>query len=118
MKKINSLIAVLGMLALASAAFGAEIVDIAWDQSNLETLRSFDAAAVARFLNSGLVEPPFVAPVEENGDFSTAEAGNIQEFTWANLSGNNQYQLVVVFGPLGSGGVNRLSSTAGTPPGR
>ena len=110
MKKMTSLIAVLGMLALASAAFGAEIADIAWDQSNLETLHSFDAAAVARFLNSGLVERPFLGrPDEENGEPARVTADEAAEFTWANLSGNNHYQLVVVFPPLGSAGVNNMS---------
>jgi len=68
MKKMNPLIAILGMLAFASAAFGAEIADISWDQSNLETLRSFDKAAVARFLNSGLVERPFTGRVNPAND--------------------------------------------------
>ncbi len=70
MKKMLLLIGGLGMLALASAAFGAEIGDISWDQSNLETLRSFDAAAVARFLNSGLVEQTLIASV--HGSDATA----------------------------------------------
>ncbi len=105
MKKIA--IAVLGMLALASAAFGAEIADIAWDQSNLETLRSFDKAAVARFLESE-VEKLAIDPLP-NGRFDeNVTAGDIQEFTWANLFGGPRYQLVVVSGPLGSGGVNYL----------
>ena len=62
MKKI--LIAVLGILALASGAFAAELADIAWDQSNLETLRSFDKADVARFLDS---EPSRTLPLTGRG---------------------------------------------------
>jgi hypothetical protein len=89
MKKI--LIAGLGMLALVSAAFGAEIADIAWNQSNIETLRSFGKADVARFLNSGLV-----ARIGSAGDSDDTTPDDIQEFTWADLSGNHQDQLVMV----------------------
>ncbi len=111
MRKMNLLIGILGMLALASAAFGAEIADIAWDQSNLETLHSFDKAAVARFLNSGLVQRPFTGRVNPDNDeeFDIVRAGDVEGFSWANLSGNNQYQLVVVFQPLGSSGANSMA---------
>jgi len=47
MRKMNLLITAVGTLMLASVAFGAEIADIAWDKSNLETLHSFGAEAVA-----------------------------------------------------------------------
>ena len=105
MKKMHLVILILGMLVLASAAFGGEIAEIAWDQSNIETLRSFDSEAIARFLNSGLVEQPVLARADED----SVTAGDIQEFTWANLSGDNQYQLVIVFPSLGSRAVNSLS---------
>jgi len=41
------------LIALASASFTltAGIAEIPWNQSNIETLRSFDKAAVVRFLN-------------------------------------------------------------------
>ena len=107
MKKRNLLISVLGILALAGTAFGAEIADISWDQSNLETLRSFKEADVVRFLNSGLVEQPFVSFT--HGDEESVTARDIEEFTWANLLGNNQYQLVVVFAPIGTSGANAMS---------
>jgi len=104
MKKMNLLIAILGMLAFASGAFGAEIGDIAWDQSNIETLRSFDKADVARFLESE-VEKLAIDPLNFDENITTDD---IQEFTWANLFGGPQYQLVLVSGPLGSSGENFL----------
>ncbi|MGD0074978.1 MAG: hypothetical protein ABSD31_11640 [Candidatus Binataceae bacterium] len=105
---MNLLLAILGMLALASGAFGAEIADIAWDQSNLETLRSFDKAAVARFLNSGDLSPGL--PQRWNGDEpDILRDFDIADFTWAKLFGNSRYQLVVVFEPLGSSVVNTIA---------
>ena len=104
MKKRNLLISVLGMLAIASAAFGAELGDISWDQSNLETLRSFNEADVARFLESE-VEKLAIEPLRLDESVTTDD---VQEFTWANLFGGPQYQLVVVSTPLGSAGANFL----------
>ncbi len=89
MRKMNLLIGILGMLALASAAFGAEIADIAWDQSNLETLHSFDKAAVARFLNSGLVQRPFTGRVTRTmtKSLTSSEPATSGVFHGPNLSG-------------------------------
>jgi hypothetical protein len=61
MKKMNLLVAVLGMLALASGAFGANLADVPWDQSHLDTLRSFSAADVDR-LTEPDVDPEAFAP--------------------------------------------------------
>jgi len=107
MRKTKLLITILGIVALAGAAFAAEIADISWDQSNLETLRLFKNADVVRFLNSGLVEQPFVSLT--NGEEESVTARDIEEFTWTNLFGNNQYQLVVVFPPIGTGGANTMT---------
>jgi len=102
MKKI--LMAGLGMLALVSAASGAEIADTAWNQSNIETLRSFGKADVAKFLNSGLVE--WIGSAHD-GDNTTTN--DIQEFTWADLSGDHQYQLVMVLSSFSGNAANSLA---------
>src|SRR3972149_3552871 len=81
MKK--TLIAALAMtLALAGLALGTEITDLAWNESNIETLRALDKAAVARLINQ-----------VQSGWFDISD-DNVGEFAWANL-GDKKYELVV-----------------------
>jgi hypothetical protein len=50
MKKILAVL-LTTILACASVASGAEIRDLAWNESNIKTLRAFNKAAVLRFEN-------------------------------------------------------------------
>ena len=89
-KLIMALVLVLG---LTSVGFGAEIGDLAWDESNIKTLRAVDKAAVAHFMSRfGGSEgtPDAVKPSE------------ILEFEWVDLAGDGRYELVVT----GSSGPN------------
>jgi hypothetical protein len=85
MKKtlITSLIA-LG--ALLGAAVGSQIGTLAWDHSNIQTLRSFDKAAVVTFLTQwgGREGHPGALTPQE-----------VWEFEWVDLVGDGQYELVV-----------------------
>jgi hypothetical protein len=88
-------IAIGATLTLASLAFSADIESLRWDQSNIASLRSFDAAAVATFVNEqqrqeGL--PPGVPP-------EVFTARDVDGFGWADPAGNAHYELLV--GSLG-----------------
>lgn len=89
MKK--AFIAGLALLVMASVASAAEIGGIAWTQSNLTILRAFTKVDVAKFIDSGLVKTVGSA----NGGDKTM-ATDIQEFTWADLAGDHNYELVIV----------------------
>ena len=84
-------IAIGATLAFAGAAFGADIGSLAWDQANVATLRSFDKAAVATFLNEQQRKerlPPGIP-------FQAITARDIVGFGWADPAGNGHYQLLV-----------------------
>ncbi len=87
------IMAVALVLGLTGVGFGAEIGDLAWDESNIKTLRAVDKAAVAHFMSRfGGSEgtPDAVKPSE------------ILEFEWVDLAGDGRYELVVT----GSSGPN------------
>jgi len=71
------------ILAFASAAFSAEIDDLAWNESNIKTLRALDKAAVFRLVTDGGPEAP---SLYDNGWF---------EFDW-HRAGDGKYELAVV----------------------
>lgn len=50
MRKVLTVL-LMAIVASASVAAGAEIRDLAWNESNIKTLRAFDKAAVLRFEN-------------------------------------------------------------------
>lgn len=79
------LLLALGWFTIATTAFAAT-ADLAWNQSNIDTLRALDKSAVAELVNDirdtgGLVPRP--------------TADEIGEFAWADLGGNGSYQLVL-----------------------
>jgi hypothetical protein len=76
----SSLIALLLLATLISgAAFAGQIDQLKWNQSNIATLRSFDEAAVEKFVNE-----------MSEGDVHKT----VGEFTWADLAGDGRYELV------------------------
>lgn len=85
----NTLIMALALalvLGLASVGFGVEIGELAWDESNIKTLRAVDKAAVAHFMTKvGGSEgtPPAAKPSE------------IWEFEWVDLAGDGRYELAL-----------------------
>jgi len=90
----NTLIMELALvLGLTGVGFGAEIGELAWDESNIKTLRAVDKAAVAHFMNrvgGGEGTPLAIKPTD------------ILEFEWVDLAGDGKYELVVT----GSSGPN------------
>ncbi len=99
MKKRLIAIAAL-ILALVSPARAAEISNIPWTQSNIESLHAFDKDAVVRFVNQ----------VSGNeGTIIAATAGSIGDFRWVDLAGNGTYQLLVVYDVNGRGFFNELA---------
>ncbi len=103
--KMTALVAIIASLACASVAFGAHLQDdrepeveatkhvsgrianLAWTQSNIETLRSFDKTAILKFLNES-------AGVEGTPD--AIKAWEVDEFEWVDLAGDGRYELATV----------------------
>jgi hypothetical protein len=85
MKKALIISAVL-LLGIADAAVGSDIGNLPWNESNIETLRSFDKAAVVEFLNELRREGGIVEPLT---------AAELEGFEWADLAGDGHYQLVL-----------------------
>ena len=111
MTKMKGTIAGVAMLALAVIGLAktgscatAGISDIAWDQSNLSKLRSFDKDDVFDFVSQQQDDPNYLAIQTELSDDSRCVEG----LTWADLAGNNQYRLVVVFEPPGTSITNSV----------
>ncbi|HTY55942.1 MAG TPA: hypothetical protein VMB26_12100 [Candidatus Binataceae bacterium] len=101
MKKL--LMAFFCLLAPASLASASDIAGVAWTQNNLAILRSFTKADVAKFINSGLVKT--VGSFDGTNKTKTLD---IQEFTWADLTGTHRYQLVVVLKSFNSYASNTM----------
>jgi hypothetical protein len=91
MKKTLIIGAVL-LLGIAGAAVGSEIGDLPWNESSIETLRSFDKTAVVRYSNH-------LAGTEGTPGAMTAD--ELREFEWVDLAGNGKYELASTasFGP-------------------
>jgi len=113
--RIGLLIAVLGIFVVASVGMAADgqapqetkIGALPWNDSNFETLSSFDKGEVADFLKS--------QGVDWYSQDITAQ--DIKDVTWAKLAGNSQYYLVIVFYPPGTSGENELSIYSKEPSG-
>lgn len=77
-------IVLLGLVifAFAAEAFAGEIGDLPWNKSNIATLRGLDEAAVDKFVNE-----------ESEGDVHKT----VGEFTWADLAGDGEYELITTF---------------------
>jgi hypothetical protein len=84
--KNSLIISVVVLLSLAGAAVGSEIGDTSWNESNIQTLRSFDKAAVVGFLNEQR---------RAAGNLELLMPNEIGEFEWADLAGDGHYQLVL-----------------------
>lgn len=75
-----SLIAVLLSVTMISGpAFAGQIDQLAWNQSNIATLRGLDESAVEKFVNE-----------MSEGDVHKT----VGEFTWADLAGDGRYELI------------------------
>ena len=85
MKKISAL-ALFATLPFASIALSSDIGHLAWNRSNVETLRSFDKAAVVEFLDELRRDAGSPLPVV---------AGEIGQFEWVDVAGNGKYRLVL-----------------------
>ena len=84
-------------LALAGAALAAGITDIPWNETNIERLRTFDDAAVSSFVNHA-----------QSGWATDIVPARVGEFSWADLSGDRHYHLVVTVDFSGRGFLNTL----------
>lgn len=82
MKAVTAFI-ITAVLALASNAMSSDVDDLRWDQSNIQTLRSYDKAAVVNLANEASGNT--VAPMTEN---------ELWEYKWADLAGDGKYELV------------------------
>jgi hypothetical protein len=76
------LIALSASWLLGGAAMGSQIASIPWNEANLQTLRSFDKAAVVKSID-GLPGRGLLTPQE------------VDEFGWFDLAGDGKYELVL-----------------------
>jgi hypothetical protein len=85
MKSVIALTAGLSLL-LATRGRAADLGSIPWTESNIETLRTFDKAAVVGYLN------------EYNRTEGTPEAikdSEVRQFRWVDLAGDGKYELAL-----------------------
>lgn len=102
MKKIQCAAAMALILALVQMAFAAGIANIPWSESNLETLRGFDRTAVAQFATE------LLGNFSGHGDSPVVKPKDIGEFTWADLEGDGQYELIMTLDVNGRAFFNAL----------
>jgi hypothetical protein len=72
-------------LATASAALAGSIASLAWNQSNIQTLRTFGKAAIVQFINQW---------GGSEGTPSAMRPQELWEFGWYDLAGDGNYELV------------------------
>jgi hypothetical protein len=86
MTKLATLVlAVIASAIVPAAALCADIAKIPWTESNVETLRAFDKAAIVRFVNAlGGADTDILVP-----------AYTIREFSWIDLAGDGRYALAL-----------------------
>jgi hypothetical protein len=93
------LLLILGVARTEGTVFAAEIADMAWDESNISTLRSLDKDAVFGFVEQTKTPDANVIKMNMNLD---QDSRSIEAFTWADLAGDHHYELVVAFTPPGT----------------
>jgi hypothetical protein len=116
MRRVVLLLSGLAIFASAPNLSAGDFTKVPWTEANIETLRSFDKAAVVRFLNELRREEGIPSqPMTEN---------DLDGFQWADFAGDGRYQLVLTTsGPCahfvtildqdGSGTVTTTQSLAG-----
>lgn len=75
---------------------------MAWNESNIATLRSFDKAAIAEFATGPLGD------FSGHGDSCGVEPKDIGDFNWVDLADDGQYQLVMTLDVNGRAFFNAL----------
>jgi len=127
MKQCRVFVAILGVLACvgvgradedSAAAKMTRIGAVAWDQANLATLQSFGYADVAEFLEAAGVQWEGDQDITTNCSPPLCRNFHMYGFTWADLAGDGQYHLVVVFEPYGTSDENGLSIFTRGPSGK
>jgi hypothetical protein len=84
---VTFVLAVIVAAILPAAALCADIGKIPWTESNVETLRAFDKAAIVRFIN---------ALGGADTDTPLFPANTIEEFSWIDLAGDGRYALALI----------------------
>lgn len=80
--KAKLILALLTVATISTTAVAIQIDQIAWNESHVETLRSFDKAAIFQFVTAGDHDPGF-------------SEKNIWEFGWYDLAGEGKYELAL-----------------------
>jgi len=87
MRRIVLLLSGLAIFASTANLSAGDFTKVPWTEANIETLRSFDKAAVVRFLNKRRREEGIPSqPMTEN---------DLDGFRWADFAGDGSYQLVL-----------------------
>ena len=97
-----------------ATASAADIAHTAWNQSNIHTLHSFNADDVFEFVDQMNDDPNYDVIATSHGMDSRC----IEGFTWADLAGDHQYRLVVVFAPPGTSFTNVVVIYRRSPSGK
>ena len=83
--KAKLILALLIVATISTSALAIQIDQIAWNESHVATLRSFDKAAISAFVTGGDRDPGF-------------REKNILEFGWYDLAGDGKYELALTQG--------------------
>jgi hypothetical protein len=107
--RASLVIAIAMVFAETGIARAAEIGNVPWTESNVQTLETFSKPHIVRFVNE----------VSGNeGTILASKEGDIGDFTWADLAGNGNYQLLVVYDVNGRGFFNDLAIYTQEIPGK
>jgi hypothetical protein len=79
-------LAIIVLVRAAATASSAEIGDMAWDESNIATLRSANVADIEKFVNQVLCD-----------DIKDCAPVKVREFAWADIEGDGKYALIDVW---------------------
>ena len=112
MKKVLLAVTAAVIVTSVNVACAAGIADIPWNQSNIETLRSFNQADLARFAT------PVLGNFSGHGDSPVVKAKDIGDFTWADLAGDGHYELVMTLDVNGRAFFNALMIFRREPSGK
>lgn len=103
-----AIVALVLTVALVNSGLAAGVADIQWDQSNVATLRTLNKDGVV-----GLLGDLWSA----NHPFSVPKPREIGQYTWADLEGNGEYELVATLDVNGRAFYNALMIYSRDPSG-
>lgn len=105
LRKVVLLAIVCSTLTLATNVRAADIIGTPWDEQHTDILKTFNKQDVVNFVET--VKAPGTAYTPADIDIATNYL-RPEEFRWADLAGNHEYQLLIVWSAQGTSGWNEL----------